>query len=792
MPWQLIYTSAPRGLLSGQSGFCTVARSADLREALMQRLEQISSYHYLRVAEAATANRNPTLSAFRILDLRGTKYYVLTRIQPAGLDFTARTNHIAHHLIFQGNELSQLPSPAAILLHWPGWLSCWQGEPRLLEDPLLDSFVSAARPCLPAQTWQRITGDAGKAAGLLESECIRGCYLLCPPGSEQQVLEMFCETLQLLNLTGQYALRPWRHPFTTFLQGEDNAADFQWRACQEGTPATQRGVTLMPLRSVRAPANSLAKVAREGQKLSPPPTSVPPSPLRRTLPVQPSPAEPPETPSARPEPWREPVSPRKKAGILDINLALDSAGLARIGVFVGVLLVLLAMRFWLFKKHAPPAVPVVVVSQPAIPAAHQTRQTAPESPASPTVRDTTQLAWLSADEPTYIIPLSNPAAFELPITHLSRFQNLLHKFDQLETRPGDIQMSATIDQWDFRSGAPLTVNTWRAQTPLSAHSDSGLSCSFDYQNWKSDPQAPLLVRTSLTTPPAALAIRFGFSRPDAGEPFGLLIVNESNPPVPLRLGLNWLRGDEDSLMATIQPPLGERLLGNFLPMGDAHWRLLPYIPDAKGGQSHSLYKGWPTNDVPAPGGELDFAQVKVNLAAHEQSLKDRSASLAKKIALQTRLARFDLPLGADLHLATEKMASFSDYAPNPAPDDFLQYLNALKKRTRLASWPHFNEDDDETDLAVKFQQLHDFWIAKVPEAREKLTAGNTNYFAAVWQSLKSIDKIRLEKNRVDDTMGKLQGRMKLVPVSLDKVAYVGLFLVDGSKPEVEVIRFQGP
>ena len=115
MPWQLIYTSAPRGLLSGQSGFCTVARSRDLREALVQRLEQISSYHYLRVAEAATANRNPTVCAFRILDLRGSKYHVLTRILPCGLDFTARTNHLAHHLVFQADELAQLPSPAAIL-----------------------------------------------------------------------------------------------------------------------------------------------------------------------------------------------------------------------------------------------------------------------------------------------------------------------------------------------------------------------------------------------------------------------------------------------------------------------------------------------------------------------------------------------------------------------------------------------------------------------------------------------------------------------------------------------------
>jgi len=185
MPWQLIYTSAPRGLLSGQSGFCTVARSEDLRAALVQRLEQISSYHYLRVAEVATANRNPTVSAFRLLDLRGAKYYVLTRIQPCGLDFTARTNHLAHHLVFQPDEMATLPSPAALLRLWPGWLKSWQGEPRVLEEIAPAGFAAAAKSFLPAQTWKRLTGDAGRAAGLLESECVRGCYLVCPPGSEE-------------------------------------------------------------------------------------------------------------------------------------------------------------------------------------------------------------------------------------------------------------------------------------------------------------------------------------------------------------------------------------------------------------------------------------------------------------------------------------------------------------------------------------------------------------------------------------------------------------------------------
>src|ERR1039457_587017 len=99
MPWELIYTSAPRGLTPGQAGFCTVARTVDLREGLAQRLEQISSYHYVEYGGASLQRRNPTISAYRILDIRGTKFHVLSRILPCGLDFTGRSNHLAHHLI---------------------------------------------------------------------------------------------------------------------------------------------------------------------------------------------------------------------------------------------------------------------------------------------------------------------------------------------------------------------------------------------------------------------------------------------------------------------------------------------------------------------------------------------------------------------------------------------------------------------------------------------------------------------------------------------------------------------
>ena len=243
MPWQLIYTSAPRGLLSGQTGFCTVARSGDLREALAQRLEQISYYHYLRVAEASAAHRNPTVCAFRILDLRGTRYQVLTRIQPCGLDFTARTNHLAHHLVFQAGELAQLPSPAAILRDWPGWTTEWHGEPRTLHDPAFGRFQRGGQ-ALPAGANMAATspGDAGRAAGLLEGECVRGCYLFARRKARRRPWNMFCETLQLFNIKGSIRSGPGAIPSPLFYR-------------RKITPPISNGA---PARKARRPISKLS------------------------------------------------------------------------------------------------------------------------------------------------------------------------------------------------------------------------------------------------------------------------------------------------------------------------------------------------------------------------------------------------------------------------------------------------------------------------------------------------------------------------------------------------------
>jgi hypothetical protein len=791
MPWQLIYTSAPRGLLSGQSGFCTVARSADLREALVQRLEQISSYHYLRVSQAATANRNPTISAFRLLDLRGAKYYVLTRIQPCGLDFTARTNHLAHHLIFQADELAPLPSPAAILRQWPGWLASWQGEPRWLEEIGAAAFASSAKSFLPAQTWARLTGDGGRAAGLLESECVRGCYLVCPPGSQEQVLEMYCETLQLLNFNGQFPLRPWRHTFTAFLQAEDNPNDFQWRACQENTPAYQQAVTrsapLIPLRSVRVPANSLVKLAREEPKppaAPSPPASSPAAPTpvvsRNKLSLRKTSAPPPVIGSAK----VKKIVPVAKSGWRVINFSINSATLVGLGIFAAVLVVLLWVKH--YEANRPTgqgsAAPVSSPNPSSVLVAPSPKTSLPMT-SSPDVK---QLDGLVGDGPTYILAVPNLSHFNLPIASISAFQNLLHRYDRQDqgALPNDIRLEANTDRWDVQLGALMRVGAWK---PRQFSASLGASeCVFDYSDWMDGKGASLAVRDNFDSATRAFSIHFGFSSPTNGDPFRLLIVNENNPPAPLPLAKQFIRDGRQDLRASLEGSLRDRLFPNFELLAGRQWQLQPFIKHTSH-PARYLYNDWPDGDRPPFGCELDYAHIGQHLQARRQDLQKRLDDLTQFLGR---------PLGQCLGATDASLKSFLAFVPGHlTPGGFLEYLGALKNSTPDKSWMrqwHNRPDSDQPEeVSGNLQELYELWIQKQPTNQPMLTvtnpSGTTNYFFAAWRYLnENCKELAATQAQLDTAQKRL--------VELGQVAYVGLLIVDPNQPGtgLEMIRFGGP
>jgi hypothetical protein len=221
MAQQLVFTSTPQGLEPGRSGYCTVARHKDLRHRLVRELERLSVYDFGQ----QTASAHSDICIFRKMPLGSEEYYVLTKICDAGLDYTNRTNYLAHHLVLDGFEIATCPSPAEIFLNWDGWLRTWEAGPRYFgeeEAVTLTSYKSSN--LIPCQGWLQMTNDPGNAASLISPDMIKPIVIEGKPENSNTLLTLFAESCALLKIS----LDAWDFSFTTFLQGNDDTKTFSW------------------------------------------------------------------------------------------------------------------------------------------------------------------------------------------------------------------------------------------------------------------------------------------------------------------------------------------------------------------------------------------------------------------------------------------------------------------------------------------------------------------------------------------------------------------------------------
>ena len=232
MAQQLIFTSTPQGLEPGRSGYCTVARHKDIRQRLVRELERISVYDF---GQQVGGNR-VDISVYRKITLGSEEFYVLTRICDAGMDYTNRTNYLAHHLILDGFEIATSPSPAEIFLNWSGWKKKWEEGPRYLnpsEEVVLTGFKS--KGLVPCKNWLSFTNDPGNGAALVSPSMVKPIVVENNPGQSTHLLQLFAESSALLKLS----LDAWDYSFTTYLQGNDDPKSFAWIGI-EGQPAAER------------------------------------------------------------------------------------------------------------------------------------------------------------------------------------------------------------------------------------------------------------------------------------------------------------------------------------------------------------------------------------------------------------------------------------------------------------------------------------------------------------------------------------------------------------------------
>jgi hypothetical protein len=264
MAQEIIYTSAPQGLRPGTYGFCTVAATAGMPGSLIERLEALSGYRHLFPPGTPEAAQNPVVYSHVVLKLGTRRLHVVSRVADAGLDYSQRSNKLAHHVALEENEVP---------VGGPAWLSSqgnlfhtqWNGAPRTL--PAARTVPQGLLPPLPCPTWARLTGDAGWA-GLLAQHAFdarRPAYVIVPAGAD--ALALLREAQALLP-----ERKRWEVSYSTCFTKLPAGVDCLWRCVVAGTPEAEAALAQRsdlvidashPLPP--APAGRLVTAARTGE-----------------------------------------------------------------------------------------------------------------------------------------------------------------------------------------------------------------------------------------------------------------------------------------------------------------------------------------------------------------------------------------------------------------------------------------------------------------------------------------------------------------------------------------------
>ena len=273
MSQELHYTSVPRGLKPGSRGFCTVAATSQMSGPLIERLEAISGYQPVFSPNDPSAALNPIAYSHLRVPVGGKVLSVVSRIGPAGLDYSGRPNKYAHHIVLEGNERPE--GGPAWLLSQPGFVqAAWDGEPR--EIPLGRIPPQGDRQPGVARAWQMLTDDAGWAGTLAEmflADPKRPVFLVFRPGMD--LLPLFEEALALLPPS-----RRWEVDFSTYFSQLPQGVTCAWRGVIEGSEEANNARRLpnalvldlcSPLG--RAEGGALVHLARTGERREPPDSS---------------------------------------------------------------------------------------------------------------------------------------------------------------------------------------------------------------------------------------------------------------------------------------------------------------------------------------------------------------------------------------------------------------------------------------------------------------------------------------------------------------------------------------
>ncbi|WP_372717167.1 hypothetical protein [Novipirellula sp.] len=321
MSLELLYTSAPSGLRQGSRGFCTVLSTAGMPVNVATRLETLSGYRHVFSPSDSRTHENPICYSHLRVKVAGKSSSVLSRIAAYGVDYSGRTNKLAHHVVVEPHEQSPA-GPAWVLTQRMMMREQWDGKNQTPPaGPTIPLQNQAASIC---SGWARITGDAGWGGVVAEAFQVpasRPHWIVFDVTQNAALLDLLNESIALLPQHER-----WAATFSTYYTNLPPEIDCRVRCVLAGTEeaklASARG-RVIDLTSCKplATETPLVRLARTGASatgfstveplparpiaapaisipLSPPPTSqsLPPQIEEETYDLVPSANRPPVPP----------------------------------------------------------------------------------------------------------------------------------------------------------------------------------------------------------------------------------------------------------------------------------------------------------------------------------------------------------------------------------------------------------------------------------------------------------------------------------------------------------------
>jgi hypothetical protein len=200
-------------------------------------MEQNSGYRPVFPPNSPNAEKNPVAFSYMQIRIAGQMKYLLSRVAYAGLDYSGRSNKIAHHILTEEHERSGIPGgPVSILMNDKEMCSEWKEEPKELDQrkPTPVELIPG-----PATKWAEILGDAGWAGVIAEWFKMgkEQVYVVFEPG--QEILPLVQEISQLLDEDER-----WKFTFNTYFIASTPGIKCFLRFCVKGSEIAEKAERL--------------------------------------------------------------------------------------------------------------------------------------------------------------------------------------------------------------------------------------------------------------------------------------------------------------------------------------------------------------------------------------------------------------------------------------------------------------------------------------------------------------------------------------------------------------------